>query len=58
MFTRTQVQQAFQQYTISQNIQFTEHWDIFQSMFLTEIENNVTTKLLFDEAKEMELKGL
>ena len=57
MFTRTQVQQAFQQYTVSQNIQFTEHWEIFQSIFLNEIENNITTKLLFDEAKKHGIKG-
>ena len=57
MFTRTQVQQAFQQYTVSQNIQFTEHWEIFQSILLNEIEKNITTKLLFDEAKKHGIKG-
>ena len=57
MFTRAQVQQAFQQYTVSQNIQFTEHWEIFQSILLTEIENSVTTKVLFDEAKKHGIKG-
>ena len=57
MFTRAQVQQAFQQYTVSQNIQFTEHWEIFQSILLNEIENNITTKLLFDEANKHGIKG-